>query len=89
VNLCRRSGRSSPAAVAAVAVYANTAYLSSLRAEEESLKRGNSGFEPSGERRCRNIGAVSAGGDEILLPPFSLVRGCSRHLHGCSRSYGC
>jgi hypothetical protein len=36
----------------------------------------------------RNRGAVSAGGDEILPPPFSPARGSSRHLYGRSRSCG-
>jgi hypothetical protein len=54
VNPCRRSGQSSPAsvaAVAAIAIAANTAYLPSLRAGEESSKRGNGDFELGYERR--------------------------------------
>jgi hypothetical protein len=51
VNPCRRSGRSSPAAVTTVVVAASTAYIPSLRAGEESSKRGNGDFELDGERR--------------------------------------
>jgi hypothetical protein len=36
----------------------------------------------------RNRGAVSAGGDKILAPPFSPACGSSRHLHGQSHSCG-
>jgi hypothetical protein len=51
VNPCRRSGRSSPAAIATVIIAASTAYLPFLRAGEESSKRGNGDFELDGERR--------------------------------------
>jgi hypothetical protein len=74
------------AAIAAVAIAASTAYLPSLRTGEVSSKRGNDDFERGGERGGINRGAVSAGGDEILQPPFSPARGSSRHLHGRSRS---
>jgi hypothetical protein len=75
-------------AIAAVVVAANTAYLPSLHAGEVSSKRGNGNFERGGERRGRNRGAVSAGGDEILPSPFSPACRSSRHLYGLSRSCG-
>jgi hypothetical protein len=46
VNPSRRSGRSSRAAVTA-----KTACLPSLRAGEESSKRGNGDFKRGGEKR--------------------------------------
>jgi hypothetical protein len=37
---------------------------------KRELKEGNGGFKLDGEKRDRNRGAVSAGGNEILSPPF-------------------
>jgi hypothetical protein len=38
--------------------------------------------------RGRNKGAVSVGGVKIPLPPFSLARESSRHLHGRTSACG-
>jgi hypothetical protein len=64
VNLHRRSGRSSPAAVV---VAANTAYLPSLRAGEESSKREIAVSNSMVRRGSRNRGAVSAGAHAISM----------------------
>jgi hypothetical protein len=71
VNPCRRSGRSSLAAVAVaiVSVAANTAYLPSLRVGEESSKRG-----------MAILNSVVRGGVEIEGRPQREVMKSSRPL---------
>jgi hypothetical protein len=55
------------------------------RARREEMAVSNSMVRGGG----RNRGAVSAGGNKILPPPFSLARGSLRYLHGRSSSCGC